>query len=58
VASRDRWRRIELLQRLKSFLSEYREALAAWRERRQEALFPAGTYLMRVAHGAPCAAAP
>lgn len=58
VASRDRWKRIELLQRLKGFLSEYREALAAWRERRRGTMFPAGTYLMRVAHGAACAAAP
>ena len=56
VAARDKWKRIELLQRLKSFLADYREALAAWREGRRDPLFPAGTYLMRVAHGVTCAA--
>lgn len=56
VAARDRWRRIELLQRLKSFLADYAEALRVWREGKEEAIFPAGTYLMRVAHGVACAA--
>ncbi|WP_176069060.1 transposase [Anaeromyxobacter diazotrophicus] len=56
VAARDRWKRIEALQRLRGFLERYR---AAWRARRAgdfAALFPPGTYLLRVAHGAPCAA--
>jgi REP element-mobilizing transposase RayT len=57
VAARDRWRRIELLQRLKRFLADYREALAVWREGTVEPVFPAGTYLMRVAHGVACAPA-
>jgi putative transposase len=57
VAARDRWKRIELLQRLKSFLADYREALRVWRERKAAPEFPAGTYLMRVAHGVACAAA-
>jgi hypothetical protein len=55
VAARDRWKRIEALGRLKEFLADYREA---WRERRAgrlDAVFPAGTYLMRVLHDAPCA---
>lgn len=56
VAARDKWRRLEWLARLKGFAAEYREALAAWREKKP-CLFPAGTYLMRVVHGAPCACA-
>lgn len=55
VAARDRWRRVELLQRLRSFLSDYAEALCAWRAGEEEPVFPAGTYLMRVAHGVACA---
>jgi REP element-mobilizing transposase RayT len=57
IAARDKWKRIELIGRLKSFLCDYREALAAWRESKVVPLFPAGTYLMRVAHGVACAAA-
>jgi putative transposase len=55
VASRDKWKRIEALERLVSFLSDYR---AAWVARRngKNALFPAGTYWLRVAHGVPCLA--
>jgi REP element-mobilizing transposase RayT len=54
VAARDKWKRIEALGRLVEFLDAYRQA---WRERRAgriDAVFPAGTYLMRVLHGAPC----
>jgi REP element-mobilizing transposase RayT len=56
VAARDKWKRIEALSRLVEFLKSYRDA---WRERRageQRAVFPRGTYLMRVVHGVPCAA--
>jgi len=56
IAARDKWRRIELIGRLKGFLADYREALAVWREGKVAPLFPAGTYLMRVAHGVACAA--
>ncbi len=55
VAARDKWKRIETLRRLRGFLERYR---AAWRARRAgdfAALFPPGTYLLRIAHGAPCA---
>ncbi len=54
VAARDKWKRLEALSRLVEFLGAYREA---WRERRSgkiDAVFPAGTYLMRVLHDAPC----
>ena len=57
VAARDRWKRIELLQRLKSFLADYAEALLVWREGKVDPVFPAGTYMMRVMHGATCAPA-
>ncbi len=57
IAARDKWRRIEGLQRLKTFLRDYRQA---WRERRAGAanvVFPEGTYLLRVLHGVQCAGA-
>ena len=56
VACRDKWKRIEALQRLVQFRGAYAEALAAWRAGVREVVFPAGTWLMRVLHGAPCAA--
>ena len=57
IAARDKWRRIEGLSRLKSFVEEYRKAWAAWRSGARDVLFPAGTYLLRVLHGAQCAGA-
>jgi REP element-mobilizing transposase RayT len=56
VACRDKWKRFEALGRLTTFLCDYREALAAWRKGVRDALFPEGTYLMRIAHGVRCAA--
>jgi len=56
VAARDKWKRIEMLGRLVGFLRSYREAWEARRRGDKAALFPPGTYLMRVLHGAPCAA--
>lgn len=55
VASRDKWRRIEALGKLKEFVSDYRRALESWRAG-SDAVFPAGTYHMRVLHGAACLA--
>jgi putative transposase len=57
VAARDKWRRIEVLARLADFVSDYRQALAAWRKGATGVIFPAGTYLLRVTHGVACAAA-
>ena len=54
VAARDRWKRVEALTRLKEFVAAYREALAARRAKKIGVIFPAGTYLLRVAHGVPC----
>jgi REP element-mobilizing transposase RayT len=56
VASTDGPKRAEALGRLAEFLSAYQEALAEWRRGVRDALFPPGTYLMRVLHGARCAA--
>jgi putative transposase len=55
VAARDKWKRIEALGRLVRFLAEYRAALKEWHQGRSNALFPAGTYQMRVAFGVACA---
>jgi REP element-mobilizing transposase RayT len=57
VAARDQWKRIEALARLTSFLASYRQALRARHEGKEGVLFPAGTYLLRVAHGVACAGA-
>jgi putative transposase len=57
IASRDKWKRIEAISRLKGFLSAYREARLAFARGLREAVFPHGTYWMRVAHGVRCAAA-
>jgi len=56
VAARDKWKRIEALGRLVGFLSAYRAAWVARRAGKRAAVFPAGTYLLRVLHGVPCAA--
>src|SRR5512133_1979175 len=55
VACRNKWKRIEALQRLKDFGQAYKAALDAWRTGVRDALFPEGTWLMRVLHGARCA---
>ncbi|HTN51441.1 MAG TPA: hypothetical protein VML50_03485 [Anaeromyxobacter sp.] len=54
VATRNKWKRIEALQRLAEFVSGYKVALAAWRAGERRVLFPAGTWLMRLQHGACC----
>jgi putative transposase len=57
VAGRDKWKRIEALSRLVTFLRDYR---AAWNDRRAGVLaviFPAGTYQLRVEHQVLCAPA-
>jgi REP element-mobilizing transposase RayT len=56
VAATDKWKRIEALSSLVDFLRAYRAAWVARREGKKGFRFPAGTYLLRVAHGVPCAA--
>jgi REP-associated tyrosine transposase len=57
IAARDRWKRIEALTRLRGFLDRYRAAWTARRAGDLAALFPPGTYLLRIAHNVPCAPA-
>jgi hypothetical protein len=57
VASRDKWKRIEALGRLVQFLKCYAAAWAARQRGATDALFPHGTYLLRVLHDVPCAGA-
>lgn len=57
VAAMDRWKRIEALSRLVGFLKAYRAAWLARRAGDRAVVFPAGTYLLRVAHGVACAPA-
>jgi len=57
VAALDKWKRIEAVGRLVSFLNDYREALKKLREGIREVVFPAGTYQLRVLLGVACAGA-
>jgi putative transposase len=56
VACRNKWKRIEALRRVTKFVAAYKAALAAWRAGDRTALFPAGTWQMRVQHAAACCA--
>jgi len=56
VAARDKWKRIEALHRLASFVSAYRTALLEWRRGVVGVVFPAGTYLVRITHNVACTA--
>lgn len=56
VASRDKWKRLEAIGRLKSFLAAYREAWLAFSAGARATVFPEGTYWMRVTYGVACAA--
>lgn len=58
VASRDKWRRIEALQRNRAFLDAYREARLAWLSGETKVEFPAGVWFLRHFPGVKCAAAP
>jgi REP element-mobilizing transposase RayT len=55
VASRNKWRRIEVLQRLKSFVDGHRRSLARWISGERDVEFPAGTYQARLRFGVCCA---
>ncbi|ABS27450.1 protein of unknown function DUF1568 [Anaeromyxobacter sp. Fw109-5] len=57
IAARDKWRRIEAISRVKTFLREYRQAWTARRSGAPNVQFPAGTYLLRIMHGVQCAGA-
>ena len=48
VASRNKWKRLEAIGRLESFLAEYREAWSAFKAGAREVVFPEGTYGLHV----------
>ena len=54
IAAKDKWRRIEVIKRLKEFIATYREALEQWRKGKRWVLFPEGTYALRVYAGVCC----
>jgi len=58
VACRDKWRRIETLQRNRAFLDAYREARKDWLCGKQHVEFPSGVWAMRDYPGVKSAAAP
>ncbi len=57
IACRDKWKREEALQRLKTFLQAYRVAWQDYARGVRDTLFPRGTYWMKVVHGVRCGAA-
>ena len=57
VAARNKWARIEALQRNARFIEAYRDARARWLAH-QPTLFPAGTYWLRRFTPAPVAPFP
>lgn len=54
VATRDKWRRIEAINRNKQFEADYAGARDEWLAGNRDVIWPAGTFLMRVRHGVPC----
>jgi hypothetical protein len=54
IAAANKWHRIEVAQRLKSFRDAYREARRTYVEGDRSVLFPWGTYWMRVRLGVQC----
>jgi REP element-mobilizing transposase RayT len=55
VAAKDKWRRIEALGQLVSFLERHRAALLRFCRGERNVVFPQGTYLMRLRFGVACA---
>lgn len=58
VATRNKWARIEALQRLKGFLESYRDAWRRWQQGEKDVLFPYGTYALRRYAGVRCLGPP
>lgn len=56
VAAKNPWKRVDAIARQTEFVRSYRLALAARRAGKSGVVFPAGTYLLRIAHGVPCEA--
>ena len=58
IASRDKWRRIEALQRLREFLEQYYIALGKFCAGVRDEIFSPGTYWMRRQYRVRCAGPP
>jgi len=58
VACRNKWRRVERLAQERAWRVAYKAALERWRGGDRSALFPRGTYKMRLLHGASCVLEP
>jgi REP element-mobilizing transposase RayT len=56
IAAADPQLRAEALSRLSCFIRDYRRAWRAWVAGTRDVVFPAGTYSLRVIHGAACCA--
>jgi hypothetical protein len=54
IACRSTVIRVRVLAQLRKFRARYREASLAWRDGNRSVRFPAGTYALRVHHGATC----
>ena len=55
VATRNRWLRIEAIQRDRAFVGAYAECRGQWCAGDREVVWPVGTYQMRRDHHVPCA---
>ncbi len=56
IACKDKWKRIEAIQRLKEFLQDYRVAWKRFAGGLRNTVFPYGTYGMRLLYQVRCAA--
>jgi len=56
IACKDKWKRIEAIQRLKQFLEDYRVAWKKFASGLRDTVFPHGTYGMYLRYGVRCAA--
>ena len=54
IGAKNKWRRIEAIHRLKTFIRDHAEALAKYVAGERETPFPFGTYKARVLLGVPC----
>ena len=54
VACRNKWARIEAICRLKAFVQSYKDAWQRYRTGQRDAVFPHGTYWLRVYAGVTC----
>jgi len=54
IAAADVEERVAAIEELQAFRAAYREARQLWSDGNRSAVFPWGTYLMRVQHRATC----